>query len=105
MFSLLFVPRLVLVVDSLKLSDVQITRPLQLLHLHLHLHVLLLQRVVPQLQDLLGLVVFLLRHAVTGRGLGEHGLIRISVVQSRCGCHQIPRAALTVHVDAQGDGS
>ena len=42
------VPRLVLVVKPFQLADVQVPRPLQLLHLQQHLGVLFLQRVQAQ---------------------------------------------------------
>lgn len=51
--------RLVLVVDALQLPDVQVAFTLQLLHLQLQVGVLLFQRVLPQLQDLIRLVVLL----------------------------------------------
>ena len=51
--------RLVLVVDALQLAYVQVALALQLLHLELQVTVLLLQRVLLQLQDLFGLVVLL----------------------------------------------
>lgn len=50
---------LVLVVNPLQLANVQVTLALQLLHFQLQVAVLLLQSVLLQFQDLLGLVVLL----------------------------------------------
>ena len=89
--------------NSLKLSNVKISAPLKLFHLQLHLGVLLLKRVVSEPENLLGLVILLLRHAVARRGLREHGLVRVPVVERRGRSHQWPTASLTVDVNPEVD--
>lgn len=54
-------PRLVLVVDTFQFSNMQIPLPLQLLHFELQIGVLFFESVLPQLENLIRLVILLQR--------------------------------------------
>lgn len=54
-------PRLVLVVDTFQFSNMQISLSLQLLHFELQIGVLFFESVLPQLENLVRLVILLQR--------------------------------------------
>ena len=64
-------PRVILIVYALELANVQVALPLQLLQLRLQVHLLLLQRRLPQPQDLVLLIPVLDGHRLRV-GLDEH---------------------------------
>lgn len=70
--------------DALELPDVQVPFPLQLLQLQLQVRVLFLQGHLPQLQDLLLLVVLVPRQPQEGEAAipGEGQMVRYGFVRS-----------------------